>query len=635
MDDLATARLNILPVTTEVDLGEANYLALVSVGILDLQATVLGTESVTFSVEEGTTLDATFDFGALAAIGLLSDYAVVVQRWDGTQWTSIDGSGESTLLDLTLLGGNSYQAAQTLEPGQYRAFATFEGVGVGVAGFLEVGGTVSDFTEIGGFEAVPVEGNVITGEGSDTVTPTTVVSSVNGVPVNGETTIAGSFGVLVIAPDGSYTYTPNEDAAGIGRVDEFSYTITDPATGLSDTATLFVQIDSEGQGLVWDPADPGADATTVVAVADADTAAINTQHPSTPNPTVEDAIAFTWLLGVDVGLGQVVIGETSGQTGFVVAEGTTQDVSIDVAVNSVISLVDSILVTVEREVSTGIWEVVQTFGSGGVLDLVGLANESLVAELDGLEAGNYRVTVANTSVVTAAGTVTVDIASETADLSQVVGAPSAASTGNVLEDDTLASTFTEFQIESGGAFVEVANGTQVQGAYGVLTVNADGSYSYQPAPNLAGLGQEDVFAYRLVHPNGDISSATLTVALELGDGPTPPGAGAPTMAESDVIALDLMDASGEGEGEGEGDDGTPDGDTAEAPELALLVEEPGEALSLDAFSALSGTADEEEGDADIGGTMAEIATVDAAPPADPFSHLTGDDDWQNAGTSAL
>ncbi|NRC54626.1 BapA/Bap/LapF family large adhesin [Neoaquamicrobium sediminum] len=235
---------------------------------MDLQATVLGTPSVEFNVEEGHTLEADFDYSALASLGVLSNYAVVVQKFDPElgQWVGIDGSGEATVLDIGLLSGNTYQATATLDAGQYRAFVTFEGVGLGVLGELGVGGTDLDYTEIGGYEVEPASGNVITdvnGDGdSDVVTPTTIVSEVNGEAIlAGGTTIIGTYGTLVIDQDGSYTYTPNEDAAAIGQVDQFQYTLFDPDTGNTATATLYAQIGSDSVALTFDPANPDQPAT--------------------------------------------------------------------------------------------------------------------------------------------------------------------------------------------------------------------------------------------------------------------------------------------------------------------------------------------------------------------------------------
>lgn len=112
----------------------------------------------------------------------------------------------------------------------------------------------------------------------------------------------------------------------------------------------------------------------------------------------------------------------------------------------------------------------------------------------------------------------------------------------MLADDTLGSTYTKFLVDDGtGTFIEVANGTTVSGDYGTLTINADGSYSYQPT-DLAGSGQVEEFAYRLEHPNGTTADATLSIEVEHGDGPYVPPA-----AMFSVLSDDFILDEGDGE----------------------------------------------------------------------------------------
>ncbi len=52
----------------------------------------------------------------------------------------------------------------------------------------------------------------------------------------------------------------------------------------------------------------------------------------------------------------------------------------------------------------------------------------------------------------------------------------------------------------------------VQGQYGTLTINEDGSYSYARTPGEGG-GHSDVFTYTYVDGDGDTVSATLTINI--------------------------------------------------------------------------------------------------------------------------
>ena len=54
--------------------------------------------------------------------------------------------------------------------------------------------------------------------------------------------------------------------------------------------------------------------------------------------------------------------------------------------------------------------------------------------------------------------------------------------------------------------------TPIQGAFGKLTLAADGSYSYTRDPGTAG-GASDVFTYTIKDGDGDLSHTTLTISI--------------------------------------------------------------------------------------------------------------------------
>src|SRR5690606_10321880 len=64
-----------------------------------------------------------------------------------------------------------------------------------------------------------------------------------------------------------------------------------------------------------------------------------------------------------------------------------------------------------------------------------------------------------------------------------------------------------------GTFIAVANGMTVEGSYGTLTVNSDGTYSYQVKAEAAAIGKVDVFTYKLVHPAAGEDIAKLFVQI--------------------------------------------------------------------------------------------------------------------------
>ncbi|MGE4498418.1 MAG: Ig-like domain-containing protein, partial [Deferribacterales bacterium] len=79
------------------------------------------------------------------------------------------------------------------------------------------------------------------------------------------TEIAGQYGTLLIKADGSYTYTPDADAEGIGQTETFEYKLTQP-DGDSDSAQLVISIGSEAQNEIHGT--DGADTITFDPAAD-------------------------------------------------------------------------------------------------------------------------------------------------------------------------------------------------------------------------------------------------------------------------------------------------------------------------------------------------------------------------------
>ncbi|WP_352448120.1 hypothetical protein [Acinetobacter baumannii] len=79
-----------------------SYLVLTSVAGLDLQ---LGGNSLGFTVDAGHEGDVTFQYSGLIDAAVLSDYKLVVQKFNTTtnQWESIHGDANSSLISLHYL----------------------------------------------------------------------------------------------------------------------------------------------------------------------------------------------------------------------------------------------------------------------------------------------------------------------------------------------------------------------------------------------------------------------------------------------------------------------------------------------------------------------------------------------------
>ncbi|MDF2495453.1 BapA/Bap/LapF family large adhesin, partial [Sphingomonas sp.] len=593
-----TVPIDLLPVTSDVDFGSANYVALVSLGLLNLDAAVLGTPSVAFTVDPGHSFDATFTYDALLSLGVISGYSVVVQRFDGRNWVAADGNGSASLLQLSLLGGDIV-ASGTYGPGQYRAFLTFQGtLGVGVLGSLSVEGVDSDFTQIGGIVAGTATGNVITDPGAsgevDIVSPQTAVTSVT---VNGATTavaadgtrVDGAFGTLIINRDGSYSYTPTAAASAIGQTERIVYTLLDPSDGETESATLSIAITSADI-----PAAP-------VATNDTDTATVTYRNVET---TVPSALEFSF----NTPLGLVIAPATrSGSDSFTVGANTVSDVTITAVRTGLLSVLPTYTITVTDAATNA---VVRTVSQTAVAGLpLGLG---VTTTLNDLPAGTYNYTVSTTNVLGTAYNTSVYVGQTITYLNDFVVATTGTAEGSLLANDAAGTAFVTLRVDGGGGFVEVSDGgAQIAGRFGTLTIDEAGNYVYQPSSSLAYSASDlvDSFTYQIVQPNGAVATATLSVTIDVpGDGLSAQGA----PVEAIVLdAFDLGDNDAVLAGAGE---------EADFSDLVLL-EDPGEIEAVLA-DYLRGT-DPEAADTLVAEpAAAPLGTLDPAfGSGDPMAYL--------------
>ncbi|NUG01924.1 type I secretion C-terminal target domain-containing protein [Acinetobacter oleivorans] len=538
-DNLAVAEINpeSLLVADDVALGSASYLAAVSLAGLNLQ--LLGDATIAFNVDADREGTATFTFSGLLTANVLSDYSLVVQKYDATtgQWVSIGGTNpEASLIDLSLIGGVATAVVDGLEPGQYRAFIGYDGLlGVGLGGTLT--GTMDVYNPyiVAGYSVEPISGNVIKDVGIngavDAATHDAIISTVNGnaVSATGTTTIAGTYGTLVIDQNGNYTYTPNANGLNLGQVDEFTYTLLDPVTGNSSQATLYVHLDSDSVDMTWNANDPSQPAVItspvpVDAMDNVASATIDMVYPVTTE-VLDNAISYNWLLGV----GGIVIGSKEGTATFTVDPGNLTDAIIAVNFGSVATVIDGLHVVLTRVNPDGSRTVVADSSDTGVIDLLGIFGSEVQFKIDNLSAGTYELFMESNTLLTALGSVTADITLNHGDITQPPVLVVDPVIGNVLADDnsavygtnyvpdyiTTTSVVTTVTAENGNTeAVVVGTPTTIIGAYGSLIINSDGTYSYQATANMANVGKVDSFTYTVTDPvTGRTDTATLHVQV--------------------------------------------------------------------------------------------------------------------------
>jgi VCBS repeat-containing protein len=230
------------------------------------------------------------------------------------------------------------------------------------------------------------------------------------------------------------------------------------------------------------------------------------------------------------------VGGWSHSYEFDVPENTTTDATFDVSVAGLVSLLDGASATLEVfNEETGQWEFVGDSAEGGVLDLLGLSEESVRVIAEDLQSGQYRLIFSSDTVLAVAPSVELDV---TLNDTRAIGNGVVAE-GNVLTNDTVAGEALEIQDGNGNFVVVAEGGTTIEGEYGTLTINPDGSYVYEPFDNPSAVGQQDVFTYRL----GD-DTATLTFSIQSVEDTTPPAALTVTLENDTGTADDRVTSDG-------------------------------------------------------------------------------------------
>jgi len=536
-DNVDSVAIDIVPLTTTgINAGSATYLALIGV-TENLNVSLLGTPSVSFNIAAGHTSDATISYGALLSLSLLNDYKIVLQKQapDGS-WQNVAGDASTGLINVGILGGNGFGATITdLASGSYRAFMVYTGVGVGLLGTMSVVRDDYNHTVVPTYTAATVSGNVLTDDDSaiygpsytpDTITGTTVVSTVVGeqvgavlTPIGSSTPVIGAYGTLTISANGSYSYTPTANPANIGKVDSFTYTITDPVSGATSTAVLHIQIGSPDVSITWNTASPGTDGITqVIANADQAIATVDFSNSTDTPVDVPSPIVSVSIIGSNS-----VLSNT-----FTV--GTNDLVDVQVAATyanqPLVSLLPTVSYVVQQLVGAT-WVNTTYTGSATALGSVGTISLGTVAFQDAVEhlsAGTYRVQYTLTGVSLGTTTLDTQVTTTTTHLNSY---SSDWVHGNILTGDTIggvadSGTFTADGVKlyvqnSVGTYVE-ATGQTVTTTNGTLVINSNGDYEYRAnTSSLTLANPTDTINYKLVAANGAESFSSLTVNLTTSD----------------------------------------------------------------------------------------------------------------------
>ena len=365
--------------------------------------------------------------------------------------------------------------------------------------------------------------NVLTNDvfGADVPADKTVTSVNGGNP--GEA-VSGTYGTLTLNADGSYTY---QLAPGVNvpkdatYTETFTYTITD-ADGDTSEATLTINITGDGNEPVVTVDEPGAGDANIMVDEGAlvDGSGQHTEHGAsgtgsfTVNLNGEDGVI---TVGGENGWKVTVTGDSADVTGSVVT------------VNGV-----AVTVTDATQAADGSWTVNYSYALGS--DQQHGTPSTGDYHADELT-GEILISVTDATGDTVEGKLTVEVHDDgpVARADNVTLTEAAAQAGgsgeNVLTNDVFGA---DVPADKTVTSVNGGNpGEAVSGTYGTLTLNADGSYTYQLAPGVnvpKDATYTETFTYTITDADGDTSEATLTINIT-GDGNEPvvtvdePGAG--------------------------------------------------------------------------------------------------------------
>ncbi|MEI2266706.1 BapA/Bap/LapF family large adhesin, partial [Erwinia sp. CGal63] len=524
------------PVDVEADLG-----TLISdSGFLALNKSIVSDPIV---VADGTVMDLEVIATTSSFLNVASNASLVLQKYSSSagQWVDISQDDSSNLFGLFGSGATSSTLTLTgLSAGTYQLVYTTTGLNLGASFDLEASKTVYTLAE----EATTTTYTTATGNvmsdadsvyGADSIPhgDTTLVTSISVEKSDGslrtttlnassKTALAGKYGMLMIGADGSYEYIPDTSMDNIGKVETFTYTLTDSATGATSSAQLYIQIGTTNDALTlsWDATDPGADAVTDIAsndVADASvsvvyhsTAVSNSNVTLTTGGTANYTNAFTLNAADDLVAGTLTLKTESGIFGnnFTTAK--------------------TIIYEVQQQNSDGSWSTLSTYS---LVVPAGQHNGEVLLTLDMStlvdQAGTYRLAIVTTG---AENKVILDMDVTVASTTDYDITASQAATGNLLTDegadggvDKLSSIYTRLYAKAGDASADsgiddsytavTESGVTLVGEYGTLLLYSDGTYVYTPDSTTLPTGSQDIFTYALKGANGAVVNATLTINL--------------------------------------------------------------------------------------------------------------------------
>jgi VCBS repeat-containing protein len=363
-------------------------------------------------------------------------------------------------------------------------------------------------------EDTPVTGNLVT---NDTDADGDALSAAR---VNGP-----SNGTLVLAADGSFTYTPKTDFTG---TDSFTYTAND-ADGGSATATVTITVNGANDAPVANPdsaeiaedsagyaiavllndSDADGDMLSVTAVTQGTNGAVVIGGGGvtyTPNPNYSGADSFTYTVG-------------DGQGGS-----TSATVTVSVtSVNDAPVALDDTFATAEDMSAGGNVLANDTDVDGGALTatlVASTANGALTVNADGSFTYTPNPNFSGSDSFTYAandGNGGSDTATVTIAVNEANDAPTAANDTYATNEDTLLTVPSPGVLgNDSDADSQLTVALAAGPANGTLALNGDGSFTYVPNADFSGT---DGFTYRASDGTSSSDASVVITINAVNDAP--------------------------------------------------------------------------------------------------------------------
>ncbi|MDM2775009.1 BapA/Bap/LapF family large adhesin [Citrobacter sp. Cpo126] len=374
---------------------------------------------------------------------------------------------------------------------------------------------------------------------------------------NGASGLSGSFSVIVdTTPPTAPTLLISADGGTVSGVAEAGSTVTislpggTSVTAIANSSGVYSvnlpvrQI--EGQSLsatATDAAGNTSSPTSALAPVLPLLAEDNiTSLPLQTDVTVstEHQSDYGFLLVNALGNVANVLGNDTASVNFSIASGGSGSITINAAATGVVlSLLNTLEVVIQRfDTALNAWVTVVDTGKPDFASLLTLGASGVTLNYSGLTGGDYRVVSYNTNLLATGAYTSLDVSVVKASAGTITGGTT--ETGNIItdidpangQDNAPSGTLVTAITDGNGNVVNIpAGGIDVQGKYGILHINQNGSYTYTLTnTSISVYGRSESFTYTLTH-GSDHSSAKLVVTL--GQAPTT----STVTAADDVAAL--------------------------------------------------------------------------------------------------